>query len=149
MVLLIARSLHAEIGLADAIVRPQGLIVAFEHDAAGLENVAVVGGFKRLRDALFDRMREHGISYEAYNYHGHTDAQILELAPRRAAVTDARVLFLYLSGLDHHLHFHIHDADSVHTPQSTRPVAGSIAHAGWGRGPATSIVATLRAPRPA
>ena len=63
--------------------------------------------------SLFDRLREHGVRYEAYTYHGHTDAQILELAPRRAAVTDARVLFLYLSGLDHHLHFHIHDGDSV------------------------------------
>jgi hypothetical protein len=63
--------------------------------------------------SVFDAMREHGVRYEAYTYHTHTDAQILELAPRRAAVSDARVLFLYLSGLDHHLHFHIHDADSV------------------------------------
>lgn len=63
--------------------------------------------------SLFDRMREHGIRYEAYTYHTHTDAQILDLAPRRAAATEARALFLYLSGLDHHLHFHIHDADSV------------------------------------
>lgn len=63
--------------------------------------------------SLFDRMREHGIRYEAYTYHTHTDAQILELAPRRAAVTEARALFLYLSGLDHHLHFHIHDTESV------------------------------------
>ena len=55
MVLSFVGWLHAEIGLADAIVRPQGLIVAFEHDAAGLENVAVVGGFKRLCDALFDQ----------------------------------------------------------------------------------------------
>src|SRR5450756_1711124 len=55
MVLLIVGSLHAEIGLADAIVRPQGLVVAFEYDAARLKNVAVISGFKRLRHALFDQ----------------------------------------------------------------------------------------------
>jgi hypothetical protein len=63
--------------------------------------------------SLFDALREAGIPYECYNYHGHTDAEILALAPERAATTGARVLFLYLSGLDHHLHFHIHDAESV------------------------------------
>ncbi len=63
--------------------------------------------------SLFDALQEAGIPYECYNYHGHTDAEILALAPERAATTGARVLFLYLSGLDHHLHFHIHDAESV------------------------------------
>src|SRR3954471_22642797 len=52
---VIYRWLHAEIGLADAVVRPQGLVVAFEHDASGFENVAVIGGFERLRHALFDQ----------------------------------------------------------------------------------------------
>src|SRR5438445_13814563 len=47
--------LHAEISPADAVVRPQGLIVAFERDAARFENVAMVGGFKRLCHALFDQ----------------------------------------------------------------------------------------------
>src|SRR5207247_151843 len=50
--------------------------------------------------SLFDAFRGHGLRYECYNYHAHTDAQILDLAPKRAAATDARVLFLYLSGLD-------------------------------------------------
>lgn len=63
--------------------------------------------------SLFDDLREHDIRYESFTYHRYTDAQTLELAPRRAAVSDARVLFLYLSGLDHHLHFHVHDAASV------------------------------------
>lgn len=63
--------------------------------------------------SLFDRMREHGIRYEAYTYHTHTDARILALAPERAAASEARVLFLYLSGLDHHLHYHIHEPESV------------------------------------
>src|SRR6185312_1848357 len=44
--IVVCRWLHAEIGLADAVVRPQGLIVAFERDAAGFEHIAVVGRFK-------------------------------------------------------------------------------------------------------
>jgi hypothetical protein len=63
--------------------------------------------------SIFDDLKAAGIPYESYNYHTHTDAQILDLAPARAATTDARVLFLYLSGLDHHLHFHVDEPDSV------------------------------------
>ncbi|HEY2992210.1 MAG TPA: alkaline phosphatase family protein [Methylomirabilota bacterium] len=63
--------------------------------------------------SIFDDMRAAGIPYESYTYHTHTDAEILALAPGCAATTDARVLFLYLSGLDHHLHFHVHEPDSV------------------------------------
>jgi len=63
--------------------------------------------------SLFDDLAAARIPYECYNYHGHTDAQILALAPERAARTEARVLFLYLSGLDHHLHFHVHEPDTV------------------------------------
>ncbi|HEU5322380.1 MAG TPA: alkaline phosphatase family protein [Methylomirabilota bacterium] len=63
--------------------------------------------------SLFDALREGGVACEAYTYHRHTDAQILALAPGRAAASDARVLFLYLSGLDHHLHFHVHEPGSV------------------------------------
>jgi hypothetical protein len=65
--------------------------------------------------SLFDDLTEAAIPYECYNYHGHTDAEILALAPERAAHTPARVLFLYLSGLDHHLHFHVHEPESVTT----------------------------------
>ncbi len=63
--------------------------------------------------SIFDDLKAAGLPYESYNYHTHTDAQILDLAPARAATTDARVLFLYLSGLDHHLHYHVHEPDSV------------------------------------
>jgi len=63
--------------------------------------------------SIFDDFVGAGIPYECYTYHTHTDAQILALAPERAATTSARVLFLYLSGLDHHLHFHVHEPDSV------------------------------------
>jgi hypothetical protein len=63
--------------------------------------------------SIFDDLVAGGIRYECYNYHTHSDAQILALAPERATHTEARVLFLYLAGLDNHLHFHVHDRASV------------------------------------
>jgi hypothetical protein len=63
--------------------------------------------------SVFDHFQAAGIAWECYTYHTHTDAQILDLAPRRAVESEARVIFLYLSGLDHYLHFHVHDADGV------------------------------------
>jgi len=63
--------------------------------------------------SVFDDFENHGIRWECYNYHRHSDAQILALAPTRARTTEARVLFLYLSGLDHYLHFNIHDTRGV------------------------------------
>jgi Type I phosphodiesterase / nucleotide pyrophosphatase len=63
--------------------------------------------------SIFDDLVAAGIPYECYTYHTHTDAEILALAQERAAATPARVLFLYLSGLDHHLHFHVHQPDAV------------------------------------
>lgn len=64
-------------------------------------------------ESIFDRFVRHGVPYECYTYHAHTDAEILELAARRVVDSPARVLFLYLSGLDHHLHHHIHEPESV------------------------------------
>jgi hypothetical protein len=63
--------------------------------------------------SIFDRFREAGLAWETYTYHRHTDAEILALAPARAARPELRVLFLYLSGLDHYLHFHVHDRAGV------------------------------------
>jgi hypothetical protein len=63
--------------------------------------------------SVFDDFENHGILWECYNYHRYSDAQILALAPTRARTTEARVLFLYLSGLDHYLHFNIHDTRGV------------------------------------
>jgi hypothetical protein len=63
--------------------------------------------------SVFDRWQAAGVRWEAYTYHTHTDARILDLAPGRAAATDARVLFLYLSGLDNYLHYHVHEPDGV------------------------------------
>jgi len=63
--------------------------------------------------SIFDRLMALGIPYECYNYHQHTDPEILALAARRAVESDARVLFLYLSDLDRYLHTFIHDAAGV------------------------------------
>jgi hypothetical protein len=63
--------------------------------------------------SIFDRLEAAGLPWEAYTYHGYSDAQILDRAPARAAETPARVLFLYLAGLDHYLHFHVHDRAGV------------------------------------
>jgi hypothetical protein len=63
--------------------------------------------------SIFDQFRRLDIPYECYNYHRHTDAEILALGARRAVESDARVLFLYLSDLDRYLHHFIHDADGV------------------------------------
>jgi type I phosphodiesterase/nucleotide pyrophosphatase len=65
------------------------------------------------RPSIFDAFRQSGVPYECYTYHTHSDAQILELGQRRARESEARVLFLYLSGLDAYLHFHVHDVDGV------------------------------------
>jgi hypothetical protein len=63
--------------------------------------------------SMFDVFHAHGIAWEAYNYHTHSDAEILALAPGRAADPELRVLFLYLAGLDHYLHWNIHDPAGV------------------------------------
>jgi len=63
--------------------------------------------------SIFDRFQELGIAYECYNYHQHTDPEILALAARRGVESDARVLFLYLSDLDRYLHSFIHDVAGV------------------------------------
>jgi hypothetical protein len=84
-----------------------------EFDLTEKRDIYQPGGLDRR--SIFDDMTQAGIAYECYNYHAHTDAEILALAPERAARSDARVLFLYLSGLDHHLHFHVHEPASVTT----------------------------------
>jgi hypothetical protein len=64
--------------------------------------------------SIFDQFRRLEIPYECYNYHRHTDTEILALGARRAVESDARVLFLYLSDLDRYLHHFIHDTQGVH-----------------------------------
>lgn len=69
--------------------------------------------------SLFDAFVEQGIRYECYNYHRHSDAEILDLMPGRLAASACPVYFLYLSELDHYLHFNVGDA------------AGITARLGW------------------
>jgi hypothetical protein len=63
--------------------------------------------------SFFDQLKRLEIPYECYNYHRHTDAEILALGARRAVESDARVLFLYLSDLDRYLHQCILDTEGV------------------------------------
>lgn len=70
------------------------------------------GGLAPAR-SLFDVLDEQHITYESYNYHRHTDEEILGLVPRRLQESDCRVYFLYLSALDAFLHFHVSERDAV------------------------------------
>jgi hypothetical protein len=106
---LVARRLSGYRGYFSLYDYPVAHLAQF--DLTEKRDIYQPGGLDRR--SIFDDMREAGVAYECYNYHRHTDAQILALAPERAARTEARVLFLYLSGLDHHLHFHVHQPDSV------------------------------------
>ncbi|HEY7509112.1 MAG TPA: alkaline phosphatase family protein [Vicinamibacteria bacterium] len=63
--------------------------------------------------SLFDRMEAQGEPYECFNYHRHTDEQILDLVPLRLKESPARTYFLYLAGLDLHLHLSITDEKGV------------------------------------
>jgi predicted AlkP superfamily pyrophosphatase or phosphodiesterase len=63
--------------------------------------------------SIFDDFVRLEIPYECYNYHRHTDTEILALGARRAVESEARVLFLYLSDLDRYLHHFIPDAAGV------------------------------------
>src|SRR3981189_3892295 len=49
---LIDGLLHAQIGLAHTVVRPQSLVVAFERNAAGLEDADVIGGLQGFASGL-------------------------------------------------------------------------------------------------
>ena len=64
------------------------------------------GGLSPAR-SIFDELRDGGVSYESYNYHTHTDAEILDLMPGRLQSSECRVFFLYLSLFDHFLHFNV------------------------------------------
>lgn len=63
--------------------------------------------------SLFDVFVRERIAYECFNYHRHSDAQILARVPERLKTSPARVFFLYLCQLDSYLHFHIGDDDGV------------------------------------
>jgi hypothetical protein len=70
------------------------------------------GGLAPAR-SIFDWMRDGGISYECFNYHQHSDEEILSLVPERLKTSQARVFFIYLSGFDSFLHFHVGDEEAT------------------------------------
>jgi hypothetical protein len=63
--------------------------------------------------SLFDILVQSGIPYDCFTYHDHSDSESLELARGRVTTNPARVFFLYLSGLDSFLHFHVEDSSGV------------------------------------
>lgn len=82
------------------------------YDICETSDIYAPGGLAPAR-SLFDVLRENGVHYECYNYHRHTDAQILDLVPHRLRQSDCRNYFLYLSGLDAFLHFNVSDPQGV------------------------------------
>lgn len=81
-------------------------------DICETADIYAPGGLAPSR-SVFDAFVGDGIAYECYNYHRHSDAQILDLVRSRLGVSDRRVYFLYLSELDHYLHFHIGDGAGI------------------------------------
>ncbi len=73
--------------------------------------------------SFFDQLLARNIPYECYNYHGHTDPEILALGARRAVESDARVLFLYLADLDRYLRSAGPTTSAATWPRSDCPTA--------------------------
>jgi hypothetical protein len=63
--------------------------------------------------SIFDRLSEEGVPYRAYSYHEFNDSEILLRASEDLLAKRANFFFLYLSELDHFLHFHCEDHDQV------------------------------------
>lgn len=82
------------------------------YDLCETSDIYRPGGLSPAR-SLFDILTERGVRYRCYNYHRHTDAETLSLAPLDLRDTSTSVFFLYLSGLDSYLHFHVKDAAGV------------------------------------
>lgn len=58
------------------------------------------------RPSVFDHLVQNEIPHRVYTYHHFTDPQILEQAKRDLQSGQASFFFVYLSELDHVLHFH-------------------------------------------
>jgi hypothetical protein len=82
------------------------------YDICETADIYEPGGLAPAR-SIFDLMRGSGIEYECFNYHQHTDEEILEVVPERLKRSGARVFFVYLSGFDAFLHFHAGDARAI------------------------------------
>lgn len=82
------------------------------YDICETTNIYEPGGLAPAQ-SIFDVFTERQIPYECYNYHTHTDAEILSLIPKRLHTSPCQVYFLYLAQLDSYLHFHIDDHEGV------------------------------------
>lgn len=82
------------------------------YDICETTDIYQPGGLKPT-NSIFDIFKMRDVPYEGYNYHGHTDEQILSLIPKRIVESDCKVYFLYLSHLDAYLHSHVSDTQGV------------------------------------
>jgi Type I phosphodiesterase / nucleotide pyrophosphatase len=82
------------------------------YDICETSDIYQPGGLAPAR-SLFDVFATHEVPYECYNYHQHTDQDILSLVPQRLQASSCQVYFLYLSQLDSYLHFHVDDEQGV------------------------------------
>ncbi|MGH9533432.1 MAG: alkaline phosphatase family protein [Terriglobales bacterium] len=69
------------------------------------KNIYAPGGIRGARSA-FDDWEDQGLRYRIYTYRHAADAAILQCAQAEVRTGAADVFFLYLSELDHFLHFH-------------------------------------------
>jgi hypothetical protein len=67
------------------------------------------------RTSVFDLLAQKQIPHRVYTYHHLTDPQILRQAKHDLQSGKATFFFIYLSELDHVLHFHDLDSEEVHT----------------------------------
>lgn len=82
------------------------------YDICETTNIYEPGGLAPAQ-SIFDVFTDRQKPYECYNYHTHTDAEILSLVPKRLQTSPCQVYFLYLAQLDSYLHFHIDNPDGV------------------------------------
>lgn len=66
-------------------------------------NIYEAGGISGAQ-SIFDQLTEQGISFRVYSYHHWTDREILDLAQRDIAKSDASFFFVYLCEMDLLLH---------------------------------------------
>lgn len=63
--------------------------------------------------SIFDLLKERRVPHRIYSYHSMSDERILEQARRDIRSTNSRFYFLYLSEMDHFLHSHCAERESV------------------------------------
>ncbi|MFZ1889109.1 MAG: alkaline phosphatase family protein [Candidatus Binataceae bacterium] len=63
--------------------------------------------------SIFDLLHTRGIAYRVYSYHQLSDSKIVERACSDIQSSDAKFFFLYLSEMDHFLHSHRNELESI------------------------------------